>query len=65
MTSSEAMPVNIVHGTHAQLIAFLVLNMWPSHFGLPILVAVILFSKKIQRHPTLINLFIVFIIVGM
>jgi len=64
VTNPEVIPVNIVHGTHAQLIAFLVLNMWPSLFGLPILVAVILFSKNIQRHPTLINLLIVFIIVG-
>jgi len=61
--SSELPTENIVHGTHAELIAFLVLNMWPSHFGLPILLAIVL-SKKVQRHPTFINLLIVFMIVG-
>ncbi|KAF8075989.1 hypothetical protein FPV67DRAFT_1649046 [Lyophyllum atratum] len=57
--------VNIVRGTHSQLIAFLVLNIWPSHFGLPVLLGIIFYSKKIQRHPTFINLCITFIIAGM
>jgi hypothetical protein len=57
--------VNIVHGTHSELIAFLVLNMWPAHFGLPILLAIIFLSKKIKRHPTFVNMCIVWIIVGM
>ncbi|KAJ6627489.1 hypothetical protein B0H10DRAFT_389363 [Mycena sp. CBHHK59/15] len=57
-------PVNIVHGTQPQLILFLVLNIWPSHFGLPILLAVILFSKKVHRHPTFVNLCVTFIIIG-
>ncbi|KAJ3892772.1 hypothetical protein GG344DRAFT_44703, partial [Lentinula edodes] len=59
-----AMPMNIVHGTHAELILFLVLNMWPSHFGLPILLAIVLLSKRVQRHPTFVNLLIVFMVVG-
>ncbi|KAJ4492826.1 hypothetical protein C8J55DRAFT_533741 [Lentinula edodes] len=58
------MPMNIVHGTHAELILFLVLNMWPSHFGLPILLAIVLLSKRVQRHPTFVNLLIVFMVVG-
>lgn len=62
--TESAMPMNIVHGTHTELILFLVLNMWPSHFGLPILLSTVLFSKRVQRHPTFINLVIVFIIVG-
>ncbi|KAJ7087186.1 hypothetical protein B0H15DRAFT_842967 [Mycena belliarum] len=62
--TAAAGPVNIVHGTEAQLTLFLVLNMWPSHFGLPILLALIAFSKKIRRHPTFLNLCIGFIIIG-
>ncbi|KAJ3998614.1 hypothetical protein F5050DRAFT_1192377 [Lentinula boryana] len=56
-------PMNIVHGTHAELILFLVLNMWPSHFGLPILLAIVLFSKHVQRYPTFVNLLVVFMLV--
>lgn len=62
--TEPAMPKNIVHATHSELIFFLVLNMWPSHFGLPILLAIVLFSKKVQRHATFINLLIVFMVVG-
>lgn len=57
--------VNIINGTRSQLVAFLVLNMWPAHFGIPLLLAIILISKRIQRHPTFINLCLTFIIVGM
>ncbi|KAJ7873326.1 hypothetical protein B0H14DRAFT_2502428 [Mycena olivaceomarginata] len=57
-------PVNIVHGTEGELVLFLVLNMWPSHFGLPILLAIILLSKKVHRHPTFVNLCVGFIIIG-
>ncbi|KAJ7755644.1 hypothetical protein DFH07DRAFT_821281 [Mycena maculata] len=64
MPSATAAPVNIVQGTQAELILFLVLNMWPSHLGLPILLAVILFSKKVHRHPTFVNLCVGFIIIG-
>ncbi|KIK65632.1 hypothetical protein GYMLUDRAFT_240138 [Collybiopsis luxurians FD-317 M1] len=63
-TLSATPTMNIVHGTHAELIVFLVLNMWPSHFGLPVLLAAVLFSNRVQRHPTFINLLIVFMIVG-
>ncbi|KAJ7638496.1 hypothetical protein FB45DRAFT_903048 [Roridomyces roridus] len=58
------MPVNIINGTQSQLVLFLVLNMWPSHFGLPVLLAIILLSKRIKRHPTFINLCVGFIIIG-
>jgi len=55
--------VNIVHGTHAQLVAFLTLNIWPSHFGIPLLLGII-FLRKIQRHATFINLCVTFLIAG-
>ncbi|KXN86291.1 hypothetical protein AN958_10153, partial [Leucoagaricus sp. SymC.cos] len=55
---------NIIRGTHGELIAFLALNIWPSHFGLPLLLAVVLSSKKIHRHITFINLCVAFIIIG-
>jgi len=64
MDSVTSVPHNIVRGTHEQLIAFLVLHVWTSHFGLPLLLAIIIFSKKIQRHPTFINLCVAFIVVG-
>lgn len=56
-------PINIVKGTHGQLILFLALNMWTSHLGLPLLLLVILL-KKIQRHATFINLLVSFMVVG-
>ncbi|KAJ6567209.1 hypothetical protein DFH09DRAFT_454525 [Mycena vulgaris] len=62
--TDPTVPVNIVHATESQLILFLVLNMWPSHFGLPILLAIILLSKKVHRHPTFVNLCVGFIIIG-
>ncbi|ESK93752.1 hypothetical protein Moror_1450 [Moniliophthora roreri MCA 2997] len=58
-----AVPHNIINGTHSQLIAFLVLNIWTSHFALPILLFIVL-AKKVQRHATFANLIAVFIIVG-
>ncbi|KAJ3761016.1 hypothetical protein EV360DRAFT_38704 [Lentinula raphanica] len=63
-TSGLGVSDNIVHGTHAELVLFLVLNIWPSHFGIPILLAILLFSRRVQRHPTFINLLVVFMIVG-
>ncbi|KAF4619886.1 hypothetical protein D9613_005429 [Agrocybe pediades] len=63
-TAHDALPVNIVHGTHSQLILFLVLNMWPSHFGLPLLLSIVLLSKRVKRHATFVNLCVVFIITG-
>ncbi|KAJ7283457.1 hypothetical protein C8J57DRAFT_1292619 [Mycena rebaudengoi] len=64
VTQSAGVPVNIVRGTHPLLTLFLVLNVWPSHFGLPILLAIILLSKKVKRHPTFVNLCVGFIIIG-
>jgi len=56
--------MNIVRGTYPELVAFLVLNMWPSHLGLPLLLAVTILSKRVHRHPTFINLCVVFILIG-
>ncbi|KAF7433395.1 hypothetical protein PC9H_005345 [Pleurotus ostreatus] len=58
-------PFNIVNGNHSELIAYLVLNIWPSHFGLPLLLLVIMLSKKIQRSAAFLNMLVVWIIVGM
>ncbi|KAF8165091.1 hypothetical protein B0H34DRAFT_222492 [Crassisporium funariophilum] len=63
-STSDGLPVNIVRGTHSQLVVFLVLNMWPSHLGLPLLLAVVLFSKNVKRHATFINLVVAFFIIG-
>jgi len=60
----EALPINIVHGTQTQLVLFLVLNMWPSHFGLPVLLAIV-FSRRVKRHATFANLCVAFVIIGM
>jgi len=62
--NGERVAINIVRGTKGELILFLVLNMWPSHFGLPILLALVL-SKRIKRHATFANLCAAFIIIGM
>jgi len=62
--TTDGLPVNIVRGTHGQLILYLVLNMWPSHLGLPILLGIVLFSKRVKRHPTFVNLCVAFIITG-
>jgi len=63
--TSDGLRVNIVKGTHSELILFLVLNMWPSHLGLPILIAIVLFSKRVYRHPTFLNLCVAFVISGL
>lgn len=60
----EVLPINVVHGTQGQLVLFLVLNMWPSHFGLPVLLAIVL-SRRVKRHATFANLCVAFIIIGM
>src|ERR1700722_3481499 len=54
-----------IRGTRSDLIAFLVLSIWPSHIGLPLLLAIVLLSKKIQRHPTFINMCVTWIITGL
>jgi hypothetical protein len=63
-SSNLDVPENIVHGTEGELVLFLFLNMWPSHFGLPILLAIIVLSKRVHRHPTFVNLCVGFIIIG-
>ncbi|KAF4600713.1 protein ral negative regulator of transcription subunit 5 [Pleurotus pulmonarius] len=57
-------PFNIVNGNHSEMVAYLVLNIWPSHFGLPLLLLVIMLSKKIQRSTAFLNMLVVWIIVG-
>jgi len=39
--------------------------MWPSHLGLPVLLGIVLFSKRVNRHPTFVNLCVAFIITGL
>lgn len=63
--NSTALPVDVINDTHSQLVAFYFLNMWPSHLGLPVLLTATLLSKNVQRHPTFVNLFIVWIVVGL
>ncbi|PAV21144.1 40S ribosomal S7 [Pyrrhoderma noxium] len=46
------------------LTAWLVLNVWPSHLGLPLLIGTILLAKNIRRHATFINLCITWMIIG-
>jgi len=53
-----------VKANHAELVAWLVLNVWPSHLGLPVLVCTILLSRKIHRHVTFINMCITWMIIG-
>ena len=60
MTSADS----IVHATHAELVAWVVMNVWPSHLGLPLLISTILLSKNINRHATFINMCITWMIVG-
>ncbi|THV05400.1 hypothetical protein K435DRAFT_961162 [Dendrothele bispora CBS 962.96] len=62
--TQPVMPNNIIQASHSELVLFLVLNMWPSHIGLPFLLAIVVFSKRVQRHATFINLLVVFMIVG-
>ncbi|KAF9036071.1 hypothetical protein BDZ89DRAFT_472269 [Hymenopellis radicata] len=62
MASSNS--VNIIHGTRAELIVFLSLNIWPSHLGLPILLCILFFSRTVQRHPTFVNLCFTFMLGG-
>lgn len=65
MASTGNGRVNIIQGTHPELVTFLVLNMWPSHLGLPLLLAVTLLSKRVHRHATFHNLCVVFIFIGL
>ena len=54
----------VVQANPATRIAWLVLNIWPSHLGLPLLIGTILLAKSIRRHATFINLCVTWIIVG-
>jgi hypothetical protein len=45
--------------------AFFVLWVWPSHVGLPLLVATVLFARpRVERHPAFINMCVTEIIAG-
>ncbi|OCB87475.1 hypothetical protein A7U60_g5380 [Sanghuangporus baumii] len=55
----------VVQGNSATLIAWLVLNIWSSHLGLPFLIITISIAKNIRRHATFINLCVTWIIVGL
>ncbi|KLO16369.1 hypothetical protein SCHPADRAFT_823375, partial [Schizopora paradoxa] len=54
----------VVKASHSELVAWLVLNVWPSHLGLPLLVATILLARNIRRHATFINMIVTWMIVG-
>lgn len=56
--------LNIVHANHAQLVVFIFMNMWTALLGLPLLLGIIVFSRRITRHGTLINLCATFILTG-
>ncbi|KAH8830594.1 hypothetical protein DL96DRAFT_1554018 [Flagelloscypha sp. PMI_526] len=62
--SLPSLETNIVNGSPSELTAFIVLNFIPAHIGLPFLVGIITFSKKVQRHPTFVNLLLSFILTG-
>jgi hypothetical protein len=57
--------VNAIKGTYPELVAWLVLNMWPSHLGLPLLIGTVLLAKNVQRHPAFVNMCIIWNIVGL
>ncbi|KAH6881255.1 hypothetical protein BKA70DRAFT_1167480 [Coprinopsis sp. MPI-PUGE-AT-0042] len=54
----------VVHANHAQLVVFIFMNMWTALLGLPTLLGIIVFSRRITRHGTLINLCAAFILTG-
>jgi hypothetical protein len=57
-------PEVAVKASKAELIAWLVLNVWPSHMGLPLLISTILLAKNIRRHATFVNMCVTWMIVG-
>ncbi|KAL5527524.1 hypothetical protein ACEPAG_6325 [Sanghuangporus baumii] len=63
--NAAADDTQVVQGNSATLVAWLVLNIWPSHIGLPLLIITILAAKNIRRHATFINLCVTWIIVGL
>ncbi|TFK29254.1 hypothetical protein FA15DRAFT_582694 [Coprinopsis marcescibilis] len=60
-----SLPVNVVHASREHVIVYLVLNMWPAYFGLPVILLAVTLSKEIRRHATFINLCVVYILIGM
>ncbi|TFK56127.1 hypothetical protein OE88DRAFT_712810 [Heliocybe sulcata] len=55
----------VVHGNHTLTIVWLVLNIWPSHLGLPVLVATIYLSRRVYRNPTFLSMCITWWIDGL
>ncbi|EIN10473.1 hypothetical protein PUNSTDRAFT_142483 [Punctularia strigosozonata HHB-11173 SS5] len=49
----------------SRAIAWLVMWVWPSHFGLPLLAAICLLSGTVTRHPLFLNLIITEILAGL
>ncbi|KAF9535001.1 hypothetical protein CPB83DRAFT_843316 [Crepidotus variabilis] len=56
---------NVIQGTHGQLVAFFFFHGWTTFFGLPILLGIMVFSKRVQRHATFINLSVAFLVIGL
>jgi len=64
-TISAASPTKeVVKANQAELVAWLIMNVWPSHLGLPLLISTILLARHIRRHATFINLCITWMVVG-
>ncbi|KAG2013377.1 hypothetical protein CC2G_010296 [Coprinopsis cinerea AmutBmut pab1-1] len=64
LVTGQPRPHNIVHGSYPHLVLFLVLNMWPAFLGLPVLIAIVLFSTQVKRHGTFLNFCVAFLITG-
>ncbi|KAI5124754.1 hypothetical protein M0805_005388 [Coniferiporia weirii] len=64
VAAGEDVTKEAVQANQAARIAWLVLNIWPSHLGLPVLIATILLAKHIRRHATFVNMCITWMIVG-
>jgi len=62
--TGRAVAHNIVHANQTQLVVFIFMNMWTALLGLPLLLGIIVFSRRITRHGTLINLCATFILTG-
>jgi len=64
-SNSTFVPPRVVHATQGELVTYLVLSFWPSHFGLPLLLAIIIFSSRVRRHATFISMCVTWIISGL
>lgn len=60
----SASAINIVRGTHGQLVAFLFFNAWPAFVGIPMLLGVMIWSSRVQRHVTFVNFAAAFLVIG-